>query len=92
MRIEYVASAGITAPSDNYDIYLRDRSWIDVSGGVGVNLDEAVPAQKAPIIESGVLLSPLISGPLIADGTNVGAANEVMIWLEMLGNIREYRQ
>ena len=45
-------SPGSTAPTNDFDIYLRTAGGVDILGGAGLNLDSPTPAVAYPTIDS----------------------------------------
>lgn len=83
MLVEFIPSA-TAAPSDNYDITLRNDQGIDILGdsgaagseaydGAGANLDTAVPSMKRPLLTA-VYTDIPVMGTLTLDVFNAGAA------------------
>jgi len=83
MLVEFIPSATV-APTDNYDITLRNDQGIDILGdsgaagseaydGAGANKDTAVPSQSQPLLNGNYGAVPVM-GKLTLDVFNCGAA------------------
>ena len=83
MLVEFVPSATV-APTDNYDIVLRNDQGIDILGdsgaagseaydGSGANKDTAVPSQSQPLLNGNYGAVP-VYGVLTLYVYNMGAA------------------
>ena len=83
MMVEFVPSATV-APTDNYDITLRNDQGIDILGdtgaagsevydGSGANKDTAVPSQSQPLLNGNYGAVP-VNGVLTLYVYNMGAA------------------
>ena len=81
--VEFIPSATV-APTDNYDITLRNDQGIDILGdsgaagseaydGSGANKDTAVPSQSQPLLNGNYGAVPVM-GKLTLDVFNGGAA------------------
>lgn len=81
LMVEAIPSA-TAAPTDNYDVTLRNNNGIDIMGDTGAagsevydgslaNLDTAVPSQVQPKIDGNTASVPVL-GPLTLDVFNAG--------------------
>jgi hypothetical protein len=79
LRVVFVPNGGGTAPSNLYDVLLKDENGVDVLGGQGANLSDTVVSHVCPGVplKDGTTTSTrpsLVCGFLTLDVTNAGNA------------------
>jgi hypothetical protein len=75
---------GATAPTDNYDIYLKDENGIDLLGGAGVDRDTVNSEQVYPIYGSGWygdVFVPQTTSFSISGNSQAGALGEMFLYI-----------
>ncbi len=93
LMVEFIPSASV-APTDNYDITLRNSNGIDILGdteaagsenydGAGANKDTAVPSMSQPLLNGNFGAVP-VYGPLTLYVYNMGAAKSGTVKIHYL--------
>lgn len=71
--VEIQTDPGATAPTDNYDIKLKDSNSVDVLADLALNRDTAT-TEFIPTPGSGITILKYLNGTYTFDVSNAGAA------------------